>query len=405
MNPYIQQLKAKRLSLFNTLKVNFTPGLNVLIGPNASGKTTILRAITYCFNGDAITNLKYFSDTSFSIKICEGDSSYEAGFESMGKGNEIYQVSGNTVWATNLPQPSYRASIGKVPYNLLAIGANRYFDYINIQGTKKEPVREQAKREYDSNNSKYIDKPALPSIKQWMINRYFIQNMEWAKLENLNWKEVISSLYLLAPDEEYDFRFVDIQRDHEPKFILNGNTCYLEELSSGFKSVLSIVFSIVQWIEEVNEGDRRLIKNATGTVLIDEIDVHLHPSWQTKILKSLQEIFPNLQFIVTTHSPLVMSTIKNSDKDSIQKIVNDGKGNYWCEKITTYGEDATYIIQNAMASIPRDSVTEKKLKELFRLIDNDQLEEAIKTIRDLKKEYGNLSDIYKAESMVEFLTD
>ena len=63
---------------------------------------------------------------------------------------------------------------------------------------------------------------------------------------------------------------------------------------------------IVDWIEGVNEGDAAKIENATGTVLIDEIDAHLHPSWQSTILGSIRELFPNIQFIVTTHSPSVI---------------------------------------------------------------------------------------------------
>ena len=64
--------------------------------------------------------------------------------------------------------------------------------------------------------------------------------------------------------------------------------------------------NIVDWIEGVNEGEAMKIENAEGTVLIDEIDAHLHPSWQSTVLSSLQEIYHNLQFIVTTHSPNVI---------------------------------------------------------------------------------------------------
>lgn len=405
MHPYIKKLEAKKLSLFKTLEVNFKPDINILIGPNAAGKTSVLRIITYCFNASALNKVIHSKDTSFRLIINEGNKNdFSSGYQSLDTDNKVYQKGSSLLMGKLYPNPSFYPSPGKVPYNLLAIGANRYFDYKEITGTKKEPMAQEAKRDYDKFNTDYIDKPSLPSIKQWMINRYFIQNMEWAKIENKNWKYIITKLGVLAPDEN-EFSFLEIQRDHEPKFKIDGNVCYLEELSSGFKSVLAIVFSIVQWIEEVNEGEKRLVQNAEGTVLIDEIDVHLHPSWQSKILHSLKELFPKLQFIVTTHSPLVMSTLKNSDKDSIQAIIHDKEGNYRCSEIDTYGNDASSIIETVMHSLSRDKKTNEKFQYLFNLIETEQYDKAKSEILKIKNEYGDIPEMIRAESMLDFLAE
>ena len=94
---------------------------------------------------------------------------------------------------------------------------------------------------------------------------------------------------------------------------MNDKICYLEELSAGFQSILSLVFSIIEWIEATNEGENMLIENATGTVIIDELDVHLHPEWQLILRDSLATMFPNLQFITTTHSPHLIATAKEGE--------------------------------------------------------------------------------------------
>jgi predicted ATP-binding protein involved in virulence len=91
-------------------------------------------------------------------------------------------------------------------------------------------------------------------------------------------------------------------------FTLHGIDCYLEETSAGFQAVLSLVFAIVEWIEGTNDEEHAYIPDATGTVIIDELDVHLHPEWQLTIRKSLATLFPNLQFIITTHSPHLITT-------------------------------------------------------------------------------------------------
>lgn len=177
---------------------------------------------------------------------------------------------------------------------------------------KREAVHLERRRNYLSNNPNYLETMAMPDIKQWMVNRYFQIDKSWAATESSNWNAIMSKLQVIAPRES-QFKFVKIERDLEPVFFLNGSECYLEELSSGFKSILSIVFMIVDWIEGINEGNAAKIENATGTVLIDEIDAHLHPSWQATILESLRVLFPNIQFVVTTHSPNVIMSAKKGE--------------------------------------------------------------------------------------------
>ena len=402
-HPFIQHLEVKNLGLFDNLEVSFTPGINIIIGPNASGKTSILRAITYCFNGQSVALHKFQEDTSFGITINEGNgSSFMAGWNGLREKNETYHNTGITVVGHSYPKPSYSPFPGEVPYNLLAIGAHRFFDYTNVEFVKKEEDASRAKRNYDQNNPAYMDKPGLPSLKQWMVNRYFQIDKDWAEVERSNWRMIIDRLSILSPNEN-EFYLKEIGRDLEPQFVLDGKVCYLEELSSGFKSILSIVFSIVQWIELVNKDEKRLIQNAEGTVLIDEIDSHLHPSWQAQIMHALRRIFPSLQFIVTTHSPLVMSTIRNSAKDSIQEIVYKKDEGYRCEKIQTYGNDASSIIAGTLDSIPRDVEADAAFSNLYNLIDMEQYEDAQARLSELKEIYGELPELIQAQTMLTFL--
>lgn len=87
----------------------------------------------------------------------------------------------------------------------------------------------------------------------------------------------------------------------------------MEELSAGFQAVLSIVANIFEWIEGTRNEGGRLAVNATGSVLIDELDLHLHPEWQFTLRDGLESLFPNIQFIVTTHSPHLLSSAKENE--------------------------------------------------------------------------------------------
>ena len=93
---------------------------------------------------------------------------------------------------------------------------------------------------------------------------------------------------------------------------IDGNNCTLlvEELSDGYRSILSMTFELIRQLIQVYGihqvfGDNNSKIIAPGVVLIDEIDVHLHPTWQKKIGSWFCQYFPNIQFIVSTHSPII----------------------------------------------------------------------------------------------------
>ena len=152
-----------------------------------------------------------------------------------------------------------------------------------------------------------------------MINRYFEIEKDWAAVYKRNWDWIIENLENLGP-ANCKLEFKNIKRDLEPMFTLQGIDCYLEETSAGFQAILSLVFAIVEWIEGTNDEENAYIPDATGTVIIDELDVHLHPEWQLTIRNSLATIFPNLQFIITTHSPHLISCAKAGELIILPKL-------------------------------------------------------------------------------------
>jgi len=91
----------------------------------------------------------------------------------------------------------------------------------------------------------------------------------------------------------------------------SGQTLPLSWLASGIKISAGLAIDLASRMARANPGlgSRELLATTPGVVLIDEVDLHLHPAWQQKIVPSLTEAFPRIQFIITTHSPQVLSTI------------------------------------------------------------------------------------------------
>lgn len=89
-----------------------------------------------------------------------------------------------------------------------------------------------------------------------------------------------------------------------------GNKVNITQLSQGQKMLVALAGDLARRLTTLNpESDEPL--KCHGVVIIDEVELHLHPRWQQEILIGLQRTFPNLQFIVTTHSPQVLSTVDN----------------------------------------------------------------------------------------------
>lgn len=109
----------------------------------------------------------------------------------------------------------------------------------------------------------------------------------------------------------------------------NGSNLAINELSDGYRSILSLTFDLIrQMVSFFGYKDvfRNILKNEMnidmpGVVIIDEIDAHLHPSWQKRIGYWLTQYFPNIQFVVTTHSPLVCHA---AEKGSVWRLASPG---------------------------------------------------------------------------------
>lgn len=106
---------------------------------------------------------------------------------------------------------------------------------------------------------------------------------------------------------------------------------YYEYLSSGFKSTLSILFGIIKEIEFRNNHEK--VDEFDGIVLIDEVELHLHPEWQERIMGILTEVFPKVQFFVTTHSPHIL---QNAEANQIIPLYFDEDNQVCVRDISNY---------------------------------------------------------------------
>lgn len=164
------------------------------------------------------------------------------------------------------------------------------------------------------------DEP-LTAFDQWLVSLDYkiLKNGDSGKLASKQREIGINAMNNLLPE---DSEFDSVDENGKIWFMVNGTKVSTLALSDGYRSVLALAGDLVwRLIEAFPESDSPLEER--GVVLIDELDIHLHPTWQRKIATWLRTVFPNIQFIVATHSPMIAA---GAGKDAITYTVKQNNG-------------------------------------------------------------------------------
>jgi predicted ATP-binding protein involved in virulence len=177
----------------------------------------------------------------------------------------------------------------------------------------------------------------------------------------------------------------------------SGREINLELLSDGEKSLLAMIGHLSKNIAEGSENTDNPLEDS-ALVLIDEIELHLHPEWQRMIIPRLTKTFPNCQFIVTTHSPQVLSHV---DPECIHILDYDGDNVIVKRPESSYGLDSNRILEDILGVSKRPQEIQERMLELFRTINNNDLDSAKEIVQELGDRIGiNEPELVKAEATI-----
>jgi predicted ATP-binding protein involved in virulence len=247
---------------------------------------------------------------------------------------------------------------------------------------KQQAVQLQHQRGKNSNAGSFIEK----YLANWEIKSALRERRkDFSVTEALEaWKEkFVGQLKVLLDNDSTNIKFDDetlnysISQNHKMDFSFR-------DLSAGYSSILKVFTELLMTVE-VSEFTP---ENINGFVVIDEVDAHLHPSLQRKVLPFLSELFPKIQFIVSTHSPFVIS----SESDSVvydlstRTLVDDD--------LTAYSTD---VILEGILEVPNYSIYLEKI--LNNLSDEVFVKENLSLIKDLISKTELLDD----ESQVQLI--
>lgn len=408
----LHTIQLQNFRCFEQLTVNFDPRLTVIVAENGIGKTTILDAIATGF-GRFLTKLPKVN----GIASRETDVRIEHDEVSAPFMSVLFEASDqaqNPIHWTILRKRDTTAKTAKavaalLPPETARIGSKQIDDYA------------ASLTEKNVNGEAYF----LPVIAYYGTNRAILDEVQrrrnykkqFSRFDALSgalqpdarfkaafeWFNAMEDAERRAQQErrDFDYRLPELETVRHAmifalppgfskprtkirplRFVIDRlmpdgftRTFRLTQLSDGYRVMLGLVMDLARRMAQANttlapEGNP--IMNPLylpAIVLIDEVDLHLHPKWQQTVLADLMRTFPAAQFIVTTHSPQVLSTVK---RENIRVIGLNREGEMIAEPplAMTYGEPSGLVMHSVMQVDPQPPVQEKQdLQRLTELVD------------------------------------
>lgn len=178
-----------------------------------------------------------------------------------------------------------------------------------------------------------------------------------------------------------------------------GEELSINQLSDGEKTTLAMVGDIARRLSILNpERPVEEVMHGTGVVLIDEIELHLHPQWQREILPKLAKTFPNCQFIVTTHSPQVLSHV---EAESVWLLQRGADGKITAENPErSFGLDSNRVLVELLGVPERPQEAKDRISKVFGLVEAGDFVKAKAEIESAKSLIGDLRELDAALALM-----
>lgn len=407
---------------YTSLKIDFKKQFILIIGENGSGKTSVLDAIATLLGGylqafKDISSVERHSITKSDIKleIIDKDENISVKYHTPVEINGTCNINNQSINIKRIRQNTNTTAMTKLLkkdnqdlfniVNLLEHNDNAILPILSYHGTgrlweqsnKKSSKMEKLTRYHgykDCLNAKSNYRNFIVWFEKQERHSFNIRPKTVPILEAVR-NTVIKMMSILTNKEVELFIYRD--SDLEIKFKDENKREKVSTLSDGYRNIIGIVSDIAYRMAILNPNlGLEVIEKTSGVVLIDEIDLHLHPKWQKEIVNILTTLFPKVQFIATTHSPFIIQSQKS---ESIIELIDN-------ESIKPLRENATEMsiedISEFIQKVDTPQMSSRKIEmletareyfEKLELLEKNEIsEEEIKIIKTRLDEVSTLYD-------------
>ena len=418
-------MRIKSIKLINyrgavSLNIDFHRQLNVFIGVNGAGKSTILDSLAIMLSW-LVKRLKNTNASGQQISETEINN---------GQGTAIIEITGVTedsqeiTWKIVKTRTGYIHAGERSNFSQL----NEYTQQIQRQITEHQGEINLPLFVYYSVNRAVLDIPLKIKTKHQFDSLSAYENaltsgsdfrtfFEWFReREDLENENRIYQDYLFKrdggcfPDPQLeavretierflpDFTNLSVRRNPLRMEVTKKNKIVtVNQLSDGEKCLIAMLGDLARRMAIANPQNPDPL-TGTGVIIIDEIDLHLHPQWQRFVVPKLLEVFPNCQFFISTHSPNIITHVQ---PESLHFMEQTEMGIKFHPVQESYGKNVDRILEDLMGlETTRPKEIAEALKDIYEQISQNQLEAAKKKINDLRAKIQNDPELIKAEVII-----
>lgn len=416
---YIEKILIKNFKAIDEIEMDFRPGVNLLIGDNGVGKTSILEAITVALGG-FITGISGVTPRNIGpddVRFCLrelGQASTAIEYQTPVEIACWMDIDGEKYdWTRKRKDemPNSKTTMDKKEIakyaQKIANDLSQTLPLLCFQSearvwqTKRSDFGTELKKKLNDRRCGYIGcldySLDIKGIKEWCLKMEltaFQRNEKIAEYEAF--KSIVATVMQKLselpekPSVSYSQQIGDLVY-HE-----HGITMPISYMSAGYQSLLWMTMNLAYRMALLNPDAGEDMALIPGVVLIDELDMHLHPKWQWNVIKALEETFPNIQFIVATHSPIIISSCRNEnlilirENQEIKYLPN------------AYGYSVEEVLELRQESTAKPKEVEEFREQFERAVNQEEYELAKNIVNLMEKMLGsNHSEVIRAREELE----
>ena len=431
----VTYLELENLRCIESAEFRFQPGMNLIVGVNGIGKTSVLDALGICLSGVVKeANRLRSRKQSFSANDIRigADALATKCFVRHGDQDSVYHVhktrernaplrkSDDARADGQLSQSSMPASMSvdesvafhEESESLLIDNASSLSKWSAAPGPCGQPLAVL----FSTNRAVPSERAPSKGVAAGGIAGAFadaLANRElrlgelaaWMKAQEALRKEWPAAARRLAACEKAVERFLPGYRNlrqegenpHRLCIDRDGTTIPVRQLSDGERGSLALVLDLTRRLAQANLKMDDPASEAEAVVLIDEIELHLHPKWQRQIIHNLTDTFPRCQFIATTHSPQVIGEVPH---DRIQ-IIADGQV---YSPTHSFGVDSSRVLEEIMEADPRARKVQELLDAISHAIGRQHFDHGRELLKRLTAQIGETDpEVTRLHTLFDFM--